>query len=503
MIGECINLGHDQPLTINEVLSQLLQALGKSARIVYSDPRPEDLPTTHADLSKARSLLGYRPAIQFENGIHQFADWYVRTRTNCELAREQMLDRDVMRFIAVQLGARRSYAVPEILERAGMLERFYTDICGTTGLGRAAGWLRCLPGGGPFRRLRARQLPRSIVGKTRTFDIAVLRRLIASGRLNGDPEARFRFQLSQSRRIGHAMIGAGFGNATHIYSMLGEGGPFLAEAKRRGLTVVSEVYILLATESILAQERKLFPGWEPDVPEYGALRRELLPENPLLTCSDFFVCPSDAVRDDLTMNFGIEPSRSVIVPYGVNNEWLKIVPRPIPGRVLFVGTAELRKGIHYLAMAAEKLKSRGYNYEFRIAGNVNRQIARRGECRSLTFLGRVPRDQMCGEFERADIFVLPSLAEGSAEAVYEAMACAVPVVTTAAAGSVVRNNIDGLMVAERDPEALAEAIVQIVEDRELRERMSITARKRARDYTWDRYGERLISALKRFHADGD
>ena len=223
-----------------------------------------------------------------------------------------------------------------------------------------------------------------------------------------------------------------------------------------------------------------------------------MPENVLLTCSDFFVCPSQVVRDDLTGNWGVEPSRTAVVPYGVNPQWLDILPRPIRARILFAGTAELRKGIHYLGMAAEQLKSRGYDYDFRVAGNVTNRIAERTENRRLTFLGRVPRERMHQEFEQADIFVLPSLAEGSAEATYEALASGLPVVTTASAGSVVRHGVDGLIVPERDATALADAIVQIVEDRALRERMSVAARERAEDYTWDRYGVRLIAALQQF-----
>ena len=50
------------------------------------------------------------------------------------------------------------------------------------------------------------------------------------------------------------------------------------------------------------------------------------------------------------------------------------------------------------------------------------------------------------------MFVLPSLAEGSAEVTYEAIAAGVPVVTTRAAGSVVRDGIEGRIVPERDPD---------------------------------------------------
>jgi glycosyltransferase involved in cell wall biosynthesis len=103
---------------------------------------------------------------------------------------------------------------------------------------------------------------------------------------------------------------------------------------------------------------------------------------------------------------------------------------------------------------------------------------------------------MTAEFAAADVFVLPSLAEGSAETTYEALACGVPVVTTLEAGSVVRDGVDGWIVPSRDPDALANAIAEIVGDRQKRERMSRAARERARDYTWERYGERLLAALR-------
>ncbi|MGH8102620.1 MAG: glycosyltransferase [Chthoniobacterales bacterium] len=107
---------------------------------------------------------------------------------------------------------------------------------------------------------------------------------------------------------------------------------------------------------------------------------------------------------------------------------------------------------------------------------------------------------MAEEFARADIVVLPSLAEGSAAVIYEALAAGLPIVTTPEAGSVVRDGIEGRIVPSRDPEALANAIAETVEDREKRERMAYAARERAREFTWERYGERLIAALKSFAA---
>lgn len=402
-----------------------------------------------------------------------------------------------MKFIALQSGARRGYAVPAILEQAGMLDRFYTDVCGSVGMGAAAGAMRHFPCfRASLKRLHGRKLPASIVTKTRTFGVPVIRQALEAWRDTGDEVAAYRRSVDFSRRWGAAMARAGFGEATHLFSMLGEGGPFLAEAKRRGLTVVSEIYILLSTMRIVASERRAFPDWEPPGNAKTMEAIELGVRAQLLAHSDYFICPSETVRDDLTANWGVDAARTAVVPYGMDPRWLELEPRPSPGRVLFVGTADLRKGIHYLAMAAERLKATGREYEFRVAGQVTAQVARQPVCRHLNFLGRVPRTQIHEEFQQADVFVLPSLAEGSAEVTYEALAAGVPVITTAATGSVVRDGVEGLIVAERDAAALAAAIEELADNRPLRHRMAASARQRAGEYTWERYGERLLSALR-------
>ena len=352
------------------------------------------------------------------------------------------------RFIVAQIGARHGYAVPEVLDRAGLLERFYTDICADVGWGRQIARARYVPGlRSSLSRLAGRRLPFAIRGRTRTFGWPVCHHALRAGRRHSDAAVAFRAQLRFSGALGRAMAGAGYGSATHIYSMLGECAPFLIEGSRRGLKVVSEVYIPLSTERLLAQERRDFPDWEPDVPDFAAIRRQALQEDVLLTRSDHFICPSPAVQDDLVANFGISRDRTSLVPYGVHRDWLSVEARPERGRILFVGEPNLRKGIHYFGMAVERLIASGYRYQFLVAGEVTRRVAQQPLCRNLVFLGRVPRERIHEEFAAADVFVLPSLAEGSAEATYEALAAGVPVVTTPAAGSVVRNGIEGRLVA--------------------------------------------------------
>lgn len=404
------------------------------------------------------------------------------------------------RFVVAQTGARRGYAVPAILQRAGMLERLYTDVSGNAGWGRWLALGKSLPGVGPkLRRLANRRIPAEILDATHSFPGPNIRWFWRSLWAAPDPTERFRLDVRRNLELGTAAAALGFGNATHLYVMLSEFTPLMQAAQAQGLKVVSEIYILISTHRLLADERRRFPGWDPEPPDWDSVLREFHYERAPVGYADFYLCPSEAVANDLARDWNIPRYATAVVPYGMNPEWLDLQPKPQPGRILFAGTADLRKGIHYLAMASEELLKRGRKYEFRVAGHVEDLVRNQPSCRHLNFLGRVPRDRIQEEYQRADLFALPTLAEGSAEVTYEALAAGVPLVTTPAAGSVARDGLEGIIVPERDPLALANALEGVIENRELRNRMAAAARERAREYTWDRYGERLISTLLTFN----
>jgi UDP-glucuronate 4-epimerase len=75
LAGECLNLGHDQPVSISRLIALIEQAAGRKARIEYLPPRGEDLPLTHADLTKSRRLLGYDPQVPIEQGVEEYVAW--------------------------------------------------------------------------------------------------------------------------------------------------------------------------------------------------------------------------------------------------------------------------------------------------------------------------------------------------------------------------------------------------------------------------------------------
>jgi glycosyltransferase involved in cell wall biosynthesis len=408
------------------------------------------------------------------------------------------VERHDMRAVVVQLGGRRQYAVPAALARAQRLEALYTDICVGRGVGRFAPLLRLSPHLSQRFDLSNRRPPAEVLHQTRTFPswFVEMQRAL---RIRHDPIERIRKLHEAHDRASRKMIAAGFGDATHVLAMFGEGVEYQRVARERGKVTVVDVNVAPSTEAIVRREQALYPEWEPQHLFYGeTLPEGHLPARPMqsiLAVTERFLCPSEFVRDDLVRNFGVDPRHTRVMPYAVNPKWFDVMPKPETGRILFAGGAGLRKGIHVLALAARILRDRGRPYRFLVAGAVSETVRRLPDVSSLEFLGRLPPTAMRDQFARADLLAFPSLAEGSAGVTYEALGCGLPVVTTHEAGSVVRHGMDGLIVPSRNAEALADAIDAIAGDRDLRDRMSGSARVHARRFGWDTFESRLLEAV--------
>src|SRR5690606_7175785 len=120
--------------------------------------------------------------------------------------------------------------------------------------------------------------------------------------------------------------------------------------------------------------------------------------------------------------------------------------------------------------AARKM---GKEANFRMVGPCFVAQPCRDELRAaLDLRGAVPRAEIMDHYAWADLFLLPSVCEGSATVVYEALAAGLPVITTPNAGSVVRNGADGFIVEPGNVEAICRSLRLLNEDRALLEAMS-------------------------------
>jgi glycosyltransferase involved in cell wall biosynthesis len=286
----------------------------------------------------------------------------------------------------------------------------------------------------------------------------------------------------------------GFASADALYTVLINSDlELVREARARGLETVHEVMIGPDVGRWIHEEQALFPGIEESLtPEWVRAGNER--DARKYELSDLILVPSEFVRRSV-LALGADPARVATVPYGLDQRWLDQVNEPVPGRVLFVGSVGLRKGSHYLAEASRILARRRIACEIRVVGPYCPEVIRQPAFKGPAYVGQVPRSRVTDEFRRADVFVLPTLCDSFALVHLEAMACGVPVITTPNCGSVVRDGVDGFIVPIRDAAAIADKIELLLTDRDLRARMGRSARERAREFTWARYGERLIGAL--------
>src|SRR5262249_31028803 len=99
-------------------------------------------------------------------------------------------------------------------------------------------------------------------------------------------------------------------------------------------------------------------------------------------------------------------------------------------------------------------------------------------------------------FQRSDVFVFPTLSEGSALVTYEALSCGLPVITTPNAGSVVRDGREGFLVPIRDVETLCDRLARLRANPALPASLGRAARARAEEFPWSRYRSGLIAAYQ-------
>lgn len=193
------------------------------------------------------------------------------------------------------------------------------------------------------------------------------------------------------------------------------------------------------------------------------------------------------------------------IPNGIGEEFFhsRTFSDAPASRLLFVGTWLDRKGIYYLVDALSLLAPQIPQLHLTIAGcSVPETVVKSdfpAELHSrLTIIPFVARDAMPELYARNDIFIFPSLMEGMPLTLLEAMAAAMPVVTTNTCGmaDVVEDGFNGLLVPPADAPAIEQAVLQLAAP-QLRQQLGEAAQHSMRRYTWERSARLLESLFRR------
>lgn len=249
--------------------------------------------------------------------------------------------------------------------------------------------------------------------------------------------------------------------------------------------------------------------------QYPALKRRYLDVLTRLSVrrATRVITVSENTRRDLLRFYRVPPERVVTVPNGVDSLFTPVTDplalaafrrrHDLPEDfILFVGTLQPRKNLLTLlrayARVGEQLDlplvvagGKGWMYE-----PVFDEVRALGIADRVIFAGYAEAEELPLWYSAAKVFVYPSLYEGFGLPVLEAMACGTPVITSSTSSLPEVAGDAAVLVDPMDVEAMGEALVEVVADAELRERMRERGLAQARTFSWERTARETVAVYR-------
>ncbi|MCR8454643.1 MAG: glycosyltransferase family 4 protein [Crenarchaeota archaeon] len=233
----------------------------------------------------------------------------------------------------------------------------------------------------------------------------------------------------------------------------------------------------------------------------------------VLASADIIVVPSEYFIEE-SIFLKRYRDKIIEIPNGVDIETFaapyskeevrKILGLEERGRVVLQVSVLLeRKGPHILLKAIPRVVERCENVTFVFVGGGEleryRMLARKlGVEKYVKFTGYVKEGEKLLYYKAADVFVLPSVEEVMPLALLEASAAGLPIVASdlTTLRRIIEDGYNGLFVKRGDPRSLADAIIYLLENEDVRERIGKNARERIKEYSWSRIAERYEEIFK-------
>ena len=220
---------------------------------------------------------------------------------------------------------------------------------------------------------------------------------------------------------------------------------------------------------------------------------------------DYFFAPSVIVVQSL-IYCSVSKEKIFKVPYGVNITQFKYKRKEVvtasPLRLIFVGQLSYRKGVHHLLNVVSRFTPDEVQLFLAGAYEPKKNLVNRFLNKlNIHFLGFITRDMLTQKLQAADVFVLPSLGEGMAMVILEAMGTGTPVLISDMTGGndIIENGMNGIVCKAGSETSLFNAIEWYMNNRDKIPNMSLKAHDTALGYTWEHYhksyGEQILNIL--------
>jgi glycosyltransferase involved in cell wall biosynthesis len=218
-----------------------------------------------------------------------------------------------------------------------------------------------------------------------------------------------------------------------------------------------------------------------------------------LELADYVLVKSSFTKRTLT-EAGVGPEKILVTPYGCPEVDPK--PQTEPDRVTFLnaGTQNLRKGLHLLYRAWERLAPPPDAAALQLIGKMELpESIRRGLPGAVHIEDSIPHDELMRRYRDVSVFVLPSLADGFGMVVTEAMSRGLPVITTENTGAadLIVHSENGFVLPANDVEALTQQMRWCIDNKHRLTAIGRRAAETARDWQWSDYRRDLARVMEK------
>ncbi len=252
--------------------------------------------------------------------------------------------------------------------------------------------------------------------------------------------------------------------------------------------------------------RRLYAEMSTQDPDYSGLSlepeatvsgKELQQWEMESSLAQFVLCASQFSKRSL-IEGGVDPARIGVVPYGIDSNLFRFgtPKKDAPFTALFVGQKVARKGLRSLVRAWKELDLKSARLIV-AGGHVRDQSLLSGFEGVYEEVPRTGLKQLIELYQNADVFVLPSVAEGFGHVYLEALSCGTPIICTENTGGadVIRDGVNGWVVPVGDRAAIRDRLAWCANHRSRVKEMRESARMTGEKHTWERFREKIRAFL--------
>lgn len=223
--------------------------------------------------------------------------------------------------------------------------------------------------------------------------------------------------------------------------------------------------------------------------------------------TDHVTCINKEIKNNLISIIGKRyEDKLSIIPMGVNIKDYKNNFR-FNKNILFLGRLADKKGVEYLLEAIKLLKNKEVKVLIAGDGPLRKKLEEFVKLNKIhdqvKFLGYVTGKEKINLIKSCGIFIIPSIVtsygdrEGLPVSLLEAMAASKTIIATNVGGikEIIKNNYNGLLIKQKSPEDIVNAINKLFKNKNLAKRIALNARKTVLDYDWKIIGEQYYKTL--------